>query len=345
MSHPFGDLVSQHLHRRHGLSQSKLAAGILQAPTIITAMCKGQRLTGPQARERVLAIIGWLHAQGALDTREEASELLQAAGMTALNPSRMEEARLAQKLARSIQSGDSDHNASFIKHNLPSATTSLIGRGQDIQAVHELLKRDDVRLITLIGPPGIGKTRLALQAGWNALNDFADGVWFVPLATIDDSKFVAETILQTLKVDNTSLLPQIVLPRLLRNKHLLLILDNFEQLLGDDDTSTAATLLTELLASAPKLKVIVTSRTAMRLQGEHQYPVPQLSASSAVDLFVARAQAIKPAFTIERENARIIAEICQRVDYLPLAIELAAARVRLFERHCCWRAFQHCWMC
>jgi predicted ATPase len=324
VSHPFGDLVSQHLHRKHGLSQSKLAAGILQAPSIITAMCKGRRLTGPQARERVVAIIGWLHAQGALDTLDEANALLDVAGMSNLNGWAAAEVKLAQML-RPSPGAPSSSSKTTPRHNLPAPATSLIGRADDIAAARALLSRDDVRLVAFLGPPGVGKTRLALRVAWDVRDEFADGVWFVPLASVSDAQLVASAIVQALDLPNVSAPPLVLLRNHLRDQQLLLVLDNFEQLLD------ATTIVAELLASAPSIKILTTSRAALLLSGEHLLEVQPLAELPAVELFVQRAQAIKPGFALSDGNAQTVAEICRRLDGLPLAIELAAARVRMFD--------------
>ena len=223
-------------------------------------------------------------------------------------------------------------------HNLPAQLTSLIGREQEVAAACTLLHRPDARLLTLTGTGGVGKTRLALQVATELLEDFPDGVSFVPLAPISDPDLVMPTIAQVLEVKETlvqSLLD--LLKAALRDKHLLLVLDNFEQILP------AAPHLTDLLAACPQLKLLVTSRATLHIQGEHEFPVPPLalpdlahlpepaalSHAAAVTLFLERAQASKPTFQITPANARAIAEICVRLDGLPLAIELAAARIKL----------------
>jgi predicted ATPase len=328
VSHPFGDLVSQHLHRKHGLSQAKLAAGILQAPTIVSAMCKGRRLVGPQARERVVAIIGWLHEQGALDTLDEANALLDAAGMSSLNGNNPNESALINVLRPSLSS-ELGRKSTTTKpahtHNLPAPTTALIGREKDVAAASKLLGQGDVRAVTLIGPPGVGKSRLALQVALESRNDFADGAWFVALAPVSDPNLVAAAIVQALDLPSAGAPPLAVLKDHLRDKQALLVLDNFEQVLA------ATPLVAEILATAPGVKVLVTSRAALHISGEHTLAVPPLDEQSAVELFVRRAQAIKPDFTLGGANRQAIADICKRLDALPLAIELAAARIRLFE--------------
>ncbi len=225
------------------------------------------------------------------------------------------------------------------QHNLPAQPTTLIGRTKEIAAVRDLLRRADVRLVTLTGPGGTGKTRLALQASAELLGNFADGVYVVMLAPISDPALVAPTIAQTLGVKERA--GQTPIERLkahLRDRRLLLLLDNFEQILA------AAPIVTELLAAAPELKALITSRALLHLYGEYEFAVPPLAVPdlnqllpldalaqfAAVDLFVQRARAIKLDFALTHTNAPAIAEICARLDGLPLAIELAAARTKLF---------------
>jgi len=225
------------------------------------------------------------------------------------------------------------------RHNLPPQPTPLIGREAEVALVCDLLRRHDVHLLTLTGPGGIGKTRLALQAAAELLDEFRDGVSFVPLAHIRDPQLVIATIAQALDVNDSSVRPLIeLLKAYLREKQALLVLDNFEQV------AAAAPSIAEVLAAASGLKTIVTSREALHLYGEHEYGVPPLSLPDlrrlppierltqyeAVRLFIERAQAVRPDFAVTAENAPALAEVCARLDGLPLAIELAAARSKLF---------------
>jgi predicted ATPase/DNA-binding SARP family transcriptional activator len=227
-----------------------------------------------------------------------------------------------------------------IRQNLPAQTTPLLGRENDVAAVQALLRQEAVRLVTLTGPGGTGKTRLGLQVAAELLDDFAAGVCFVGLAPIRDPGLVASTIAQTLGVRETSGMPVLEgLKAYLKDRHLLLLLDNFEQVLE------AAPLVAELLAAAPRLKVLVTSRTVLRLRGEKNLAVPPLSLPdpqhlpsletltqyAAVELFIQRVLDFKPDFGVTNENAPAVAAICHRLDGLPLAIELAAARIKLFS--------------
>jgi predicted ATPase/class 3 adenylate cyclase/DNA-binding CsgD family transcriptional regulator len=223
-------------------------------------------------------------------------------------------------------------------HNLPVQPTPLIGREREIAAVHQLLLREDVRLLTLTGPGGSGKTRLGLHVAAELSDHFTDGIFFVNLAPISDAELVVPTIAQTLGVKENptrSMVKQ--LHTFLQEKLLLLVLDNFEQVVS------AACILSDLLAQCSHLKLLVTSRTVLHLAAEHEFAVPPLSLPDlnslpdlvtlsqyeAVALFIARAQALKPDFQMSNASAPAVAEICTRLDGLPLAIELAAARIKL----------------
>jgi predicted ATPase/class 3 adenylate cyclase len=225
-----------------------------------------------------------------------------------------------------------------VRTNLPTQPTPFTGREPAVAAVRSLLSRGDVRLVTLTGPGGTGKTRLAIQTAADLLDLFTDGVYLVSLAPISDPELVTLTIAQTLGVKEGNSQPLLTsLKTYLSDKHLLLLLDNFEQVVA------AAPLVAELLAAAPGLKTLVTSRSPLHIYGEHEYQVPTLTLPKlppvpplerlrqyeGVRLFIERAQAVKPDFVVTNENAPAVAEICYRLDGLPLAIELAAARVKL----------------
>jgi predicted ATPase len=240
--------------------------------------------------------------------------------------------------------------------HLPRPPTSLVGREREVAELCALLRRDDARLVTLTGPGGVGKTRLGLQVAAELVEGFPDGVWFVSLSRLSDPALVIPTIAQTLGLQEAGSQPvHGVLQEWARSQRLLLLLDNCEQV------AEAAPAVADLLAYCPGLKVLATSRVMLRLQGEREYPIAplalppvppgplasgmagaggagaterplspeQLAASPAVALFVARAQAHRPDFQLTTANAAAVVEICARLDGLPLALDLAAARLKL----------------
>jgi predicted ATPase/transcriptional regulator with XRE-family HTH domain len=224
--------------------------------------------------------------------------------------------------------------------NLPAQLTGLIGRMYEVEAVCALLLRPDVRLVTLTGPGGTGKTRVAVQVVDQLLDAFPNGVSFIDLAAISDPELVLATIAQTLGVPEGAGQPlRVELTATLRDRSLLLLLDNFEQVVE------AAPAVADLLAACPRLKVLITSRIALEVAGEYEWPVPplalpdrgalppfeQLTQYESIRLFGERARAVNPQFAITTSNAPAVAEICYQLDGLPLAIELVAAWAKLFE--------------
>jgi predicted ATPase/class 3 adenylate cyclase len=238
-------------------------------------------------------------------------------------------------------------------NNLPVQLTSFLGREREIGEVEALLEKH--RLVTLTGPGGTGKTRLSLQVAGRAADRYPDGVYFVGLSTLTDAGLVAATIAHALELPDRG--GRSDLERVLDHvaqKRLLLVLDNFEQL------TAAAPVVSQLLTHAPALGVLATSREALHLYGEQEYPVPplgvpplddqgshghpdvqSLSQYESVALFIERAMAVKPDFAVDNENAPAVAEICVRLDGLPLAIELAAARIRILTPQAIMRRLGH----
>ena len=230
----------------------------------------------------------------------------------------------------------------LLAYTLTAPLTPLIGRKREVMEACGLLQRPEVRLVTLVGPGGVGKTRVAWAVIGALLDHFAQGVCFVSLAPVSDPSFVIATIAQTLGLwesGDRPILEQV--QAYLRDQHLLLLLDNFEQVLA------AAPQLAHLLASCPQLHMLVTSRAALRIQGEYEFTVAplavpnlqqlptheELAQIATVSLFLQRAQAIQSNFQLTTANAHTVAAICTRLEGLPLAIELAAARIKLLPLH------------
>ena len=217
--------------------------------------------------------------------------------------------------------------------NLPSPLTPLIGREDEIATVKRYLSHSDTRLLTLTGPPGIGKTRLSIQVASELCTNFEQGIYFVPLAPLTSPDLVPRALAQILGIKETEIINYI------HAKPMLLVLDNFEHLLA------AAAILVEILQVCPRLKILATSRASLNVRGERQYPVLPLSLPDpdnhlsvetlaeypSIALFVSRAQAVNPHFTLTEANASAVVEICTKLDGLPLAIELAAAHIKLLK--------------
>jgi non-specific serine/threonine protein kinase len=251
--------------------------------------------------------------------------------------SRAEALATARRLGLLVGPTYSTTEAADSRHNLPAQLTPFIGREREMNEIRRLL--GETRLLTLTGPGGTGKTRLGLRVVDQVANDFRDGAYFVGLASINDPALVAKTIAEVLDVTENANEPLVAtLTRAVGGRQILLLIDNFEHVLD------AAPIVTELLAATPTLKALVTSREALRVSGEQAYQVPPLtlpdlaqydvtafSDSEAVALFVQRARATQASFRMTEQNARDIAEICVRLDGLPLAIELAAARTNILS--------------
>jgi serine/threonine protein kinase len=224
--------------------------------------------------------------------------------------------------------------------NLPIQPTLFVGRDKEVETIKEILLRADVLLVTMTGPGGVGKTRLGLKVAEEMLDEFPGGVHFVPLSAVNDPALLPSLIAQTLGVrGSTGQSPLDAVKEHLRSSSvhpMLILLDNFEHLIS------AAPAVAELLTIGPSLKLLLTSREPLHVYGEHEFPVPPLALPesrffppldvlteySAVALFIQRAAAVKPDFALNEDNAEAVTEICERLDGLPLAIELAAARIK-----------------
>ncbi len=261
-------------------------------------------------------------------------ELAQQAGCAEITLRKIEGGDLRTRLLRPQR-----------PNNLPAQLTPLIGREHDVAAVRRRLLSDGARLVTLVGPPGVGKTRLALAVAEEVLEHFEHGAFFVRLGPVSDPALVPSAIAQALGIELSGPNPpELQLRAWLQEKHLLLVLDNFEQI------TAAAPLVDDLLRRCPWLHVLTTSRQPLRVRGERQVPVRPLALPiaqggasrltgddalryAAVAMFAERAEAVQPDFAVDDGNAAAVAELCRRLDGLPLAIELVAARVKLLPLH------------
>jgi predicted ATPase/transcriptional regulator with XRE-family HTH domain len=327
----FGELLRQR-RRAAGLTQEELAARAGLSARGIADLERGARRT---PRRDTVALL--IRALGGSPDDEAAffaaTRPAQSAG--APNPPAYVELDADSERAEAAPPAQAPHN-------LPAQLTHLLGRDEAVRAVVALLRRADLRLLMLTGPGGIGKTRLAIQVAAELLNDFADGVWFVRLSRLTDHALVVPTIAETLGLKEAGGQSIAEVLRIhLRQRRMALVLDNCEHV------AAAAPDVAELLEASPALTVLATSRMPLRLRGEHVYSVSPLALPPAatvpdiaraperlVDypaaaLFVERARAARPDFALTAANAPAVAEICARLDGLPLAIELAAVRVKL----------------
>jgi predicted ATPase/DNA-binding XRE family transcriptional regulator len=318
----FGEWLKRQRNAK-GLIREQLAQQIGCAVITLRKIEAEERRPSPQIVERLADIFD-------IPQNERTAFLRFARGDWEANP------------VRSIQDVPWQFSTQVPRSNLPASLTSLIGREHELSRLREYLSDPGMRLVTLIGPPGIGKTSLCVEVARAALSDFPDGVFFIPLAPLDDPNLVAMTVVQTLGfVEKGRKSPLERLKEGIGEKHMLLVLDNLEHLIEG-----VAPLVAELLGSCPHLKILTTSREALRVPGEWLYSVPalnfpttqlqsiheeEISQFAALTLFAERARAVHSDFKLNAENIDSVAQICAQLDGLPLAIELIAARIRLMS--------------
>jgi predicted ATPase/DNA-binding XRE family transcriptional regulator len=319
VSNEFGDLLKSY-RRAAGLTQESLAERSDLSVNAISALERGERQHPyPRTIEALATALG-------LNDEGRASLIQAAAGHLAP----IADARESRRLAR-----------------IPSPTSETLGRERHIAEVTALLTAPQVRLLTLTGPGGVGKTRLSQQVGASTVDRMPDGALFVPLAAITDSTLVASAIVQAVNpAADGSATPE----SLLQELSMLLVLDNFEQVTG------AATVVASLLQHCPNVTILVTSRRPLRIDGEHEYPVPPLDVPEngvsgislatlanvpSVALFVQRSRAVRPDFDLNQGNAAEIAALCRHLEGLPLALELAASRVKVLSPRAILANYHH----
>ena len=327
----------QEYRRVIGVSQQQIARELGLNPTVLSHKLHetdGMRLTHAEVK----AIVMLLAAQQAFTRRSDVAQLL---GLVNLKSNAFDDSEWASPPLNTLENDDAAP-PSAPELSLPAPVTPLIGRAALVTSLLEQLSDPGVRLLTLAGVGGVGKTRVALELARLSQDRYADGVVFVALAGIGDAALVASEIAAQLQIKGSRSEAALVnaVKDALASKEMLLVLDNFEQVI------TAAPLVAELLEAAARLTILVTSREVLNLYGEHQVRVPPLELPDlqqdpdapdrlldqpAVALFVARSQAARRDFALTESNAHTIAEICVRLDGLPLALELAAARSRLFS--------------
>lgn len=337
--------VIQHYLRMVGYSQQNLAATLGLHPVVLSRKLHGKdkaRLTQKDIKKIIVILVQWR----AITSRAEVFSLLELA--------QLKQSSFSQEEWQSSPLNQIEEDVRLIQesllhcpgisrfpglHNLPTPVTRLIGRAAEVEQLLYLL--DHTRLITLVGPGGCGKTRLALEVALKQVGLFTDGIWFISLAELNDPAEVPVKILQEM---NIPLLPanslQQSLIHFLQHKEALLLLDNFEHV------QEMAPFVSELLRSVPALKILVTSRSPLQLYGEYAFRVPlldvprdsrmacdpsALASCASVQLFVERVQEVVPGFMLTRDNGSIVAQICACLDGLPLSIELAAARMTLLS--------------
>jgi len=257
----------------------------------------------------------------------DALAVYQRARRTLVEELGIEPGESLRRLERAILEQDQSLNVhpAATARRIPTPPTPLLGRERELEALADLVRADTTRLLTLTGIGGIGKTRLALELTRRLAPEFKHGACVVPLATLRDPALVTRAIREALELPETTRDPDEQLAAALQDSELLLLVDNFEQVLP------AAPNIARLLDAAPKLKVVVTSRASLRIAAEREFAVPPMADDEAAELFISRAQAANANFDLSEQNAAAVAELCMRLEGLPLAIELAAARTKLLS--------------
>ncbi|MDX6570939.1 MAG: hypothetical protein QOC86_95, partial [Gaiellales bacterium] len=263
---------------------------------------------------------------GQILVSEQTQKLLGERGdLRDLGEHRLKDMGAAERIFQ-LGEGDFPPLKSLGQTNLPVPATPFMGRARVLEEVVALLRRDDVRLVTLLGPGGTGKTRLSLEVAAQSADDYAAGVWFAALATLAEPGLVLPAIAQAMGLRDSGEGAFELIIRHIRGRATLLVIDNLEQLLP-----AAAHPLAALLAACPRLKLLVTSREPLRVSAEREFPVAPFVRDEAVAFFAERARAVRPDFAVGDENRATVEAVCARLDDLPLALELAAARVKLLS--------------